>query len=284
MQRRESTMLKRALTPHIMWAFLVVVVAACSISAPLPPTSIPLTPPAVFARWWSMTEACSGRAGSLSAVTWYQVPHVPQFENGGTAVGGYWTSNGNRIVLAGDLVLSGSVVRHEMLHALLRERGHPAGEFLGQCGGVVDCDEVCVRDGGTIPLASNPVTVDADSVEVGVTLDPVAPRSTVDDGFFVVTVTARNTSATPIIVSLPGGERPQTFWFDLRGPEGGTIDGVFALSPSSVNFQPYEIKRQVFDFAIGHDLWSRRMPPGTYQVRGGYGPHGTGTLVAEIGP
>ena len=56
----------------------------------------------------------------------------------GREVGGYWTPGSNSIVLAGNGVLEGSFVRHEMLHALTRApKGHKREDFLDKCGGVV---------------------------------------------------------------------------------------------------------------------------------------------------
>ena len=89
-------------------ATLVVIITlgitACDlITAPLPPNAQPFTPPAVYARWWAMTEACSGRSGDLGGVRWYRVPGS-RFTLRGQAVAGYWNSSTNRIVLAEDIV------------------------------------------------------------------------------------------------------------------------------------------------------------------------------------
>ncbi len=221
--------------------------------------------------------------GALAAIRWYQVPGARTVDSKGE-VGGYWSRNANRIVLGEKVVLDGGVVRHEMLHALLREPGHRAEEFLGRCGGIVACEEACARDAGPTAAPANAVAVTAESLEVRVVLDPAIPRSTVDAGSFAVTVTARNPSAKAVIVSLPTGATSWVFWFDVRGIEGGLMDGVFEWHSSSVTFQPLETKRQVFDFSIGNSFLERRPPPGRYQLRGGYGPNAAAAIVADIGP
>src|SRR5437762_5976779 len=79
--------------------------------------------PLVYTRWWSMVESCSGLHGSLADITWYQVPGAI-VDLDGKDVSGYWSRASNSIVLAGDQVLGGAIVRHEMLHALVRQAGH----------------------------------------------------------------------------------------------------------------------------------------------------------------
>src|SRR5699024_2935350 len=93
-------------------------------------------------RWWGMTEACSGHSGELSAVRWYRVPGWTVPVNG-EAAAAFWTTGGNQIVIADELVEDGEVVRHEMLHALLGERGHPTEPFLTSCASVLSCGRVC---------------------------------------------------------------------------------------------------------------------------------------------
>jgi hypothetical protein len=53
--------------------------------------------PAVYARWWSLVESCSGLQGSLSDVSWYQVPGSENVARSGEQVAGYWASVENRI-------------------------------------------------------------------------------------------------------------------------------------------------------------------------------------------
>src|SRR5687767_13898568 len=52
--------------------------AACSslVDPDLPVNARQFTPPPVYARWWAMTQACSGLSGDLASVSWYVVPGV----------------------------------------------------------------------------------------------------------------------------------------------------------------------------------------------------------------
>ena len=91
-------------------------VAACrSLFEPsLPVGAEEMTPPAVYARWWSLVEACSNRSGSVYAVRWYRTPGS-SFALKGQPEAGLWMSRGNRIVIAGGEVSDGALVRHEIL-------------------------------------------------------------------------------------------------------------------------------------------------------------------------
>jgi hypothetical protein len=101
--------------------------AACGadgvVDPPLPSDAQLFSPPGVYSTWWNMTQACSGLNGSLAAVTWYKTDEVVHDVNTGDVVLGYWSAAGDQIVLTTSSMLDGGTVRHEMLHALLRERG-----------------------------------------------------------------------------------------------------------------------------------------------------------------
>jgi len=146
-------MLNRSKTVRCTAMLLLGAVACSSIVDPaLDPRAVPFQPPPVYARWWSMVQSCSGLQGSLSDVSWYQVPGSGTVSYSGDEVAGYWALKDSRIVLGGEAVLDGSVVRHEMLHALVRKAsGHPREYFLQRCAGLVVCGPTCVADGGPPP-------------------------------------------------------------------------------------------------------------------------------------
>ena len=265
-----------------------VTLAACTITtAPERPAgAVPLTPPAVYARWWAMTESCSGLTGPLAAVSFWHVPGVNSFMRGGKNVLGYWTNADNQIVLAGNAELDGSNVRHEMLHALLRVGGHPREQFLGKCAGFVDCAVDCIADAGAPPPA-DPATPFASprTFEVSVAALPERPGRAVDGGEFSVIVSVRNPQQRTVIARL-GTTNVQawSFQFELRGASGAIAGNEVVVDASTVTFAPGETKRQVFDFAIGASLAQRRVPPGDYTLLGGYGTQFSAPAALTVTP
>jgi hypothetical protein len=243
----------------------------------------------VYARWWAVTQACSGRSGAFGAITWYVVPGARSISDGTTNdLSGYWSRGSNRIVLAGDAQRDGNIVRHEMLHALLRVAGHPRAAFLEGCGGLVECREACVADAGP-PSPADPAAlrITADALEVQVTVVPAQPSRAIDEGIFSVTVRVRNPAPTPVIVALgtrslsgPGG----SFSLDLRSPQLSILVSDPALDASVTRFAAGETKQRVWEFVIGPDNGRQQLPPGHYQVRGGYDVHWSDAPPVDLAP
>ncbi len=104
-------------------------------AAPLPDGAVPYEAPPVYQTWWSRTEACAGLAGALQEVRWYTVPNSRVFPTAAGPEVGRWSRGGNgiEIVIAGAYLDDEMVVRHEMLHALLDQSGHPAEYFVDRC-------------------------------------------------------------------------------------------------------------------------------------------------------
>ena len=270
-------------------AILVLMIAlgvtACDlITAPLPPNAEPFAPPAVYARWWAMTEACSGRSADLGAVRWYRVPGS-RFIFRGQAVAGYWNSSTNRIVLAEDIVEQGDMVRHEMLHALLRRPVHPRSQFLGSCASLVSCQGICTKDDGAWHLPrSDYVILPPDSLNVAARAE-LFPRETDGERWFALEVTVRNAGAHAVLVAAPGDRvTPHTFGYDLRGPSGGIGGGEIESDSSTLFFQPFETKKWLFEFRVSSDLSDHRITPGSYLVRGDYGRHRSADTTITISP
>jgi hypothetical protein len=103
-------------------------------------------PLASYSDWWKATEECAGLLGSLSRVTWFVVPNRTSFVYGDGQYDGYWWDGVHWILLAGDKVENGMIVRHEMLHELLGRGDHPAEYFQRRCGSVVGCNDTCRAD------------------------------------------------------------------------------------------------------------------------------------------
>ncbi len=252
--------------------------AACDAPlAPLPPGAQAFNPPAIYRRWWQLTEACSGLSGDLSAIRWYVVPGATSVPMGdGRQVDGFWEPGTNRIVLAGDDQMSGALVRHEMLHALSAEGDHPRTQFVQRCGGVVVCDRRCIADGGPAP-AGDPVAihVSPETLDVEVNMIPSDPAASRDDGYFMMVVSARNPTATSLQIDLPpSGDAgpPVTFEYRIRSTGTSwyqTYNVRFAV-PEVVRFSPGETKQFVFDLRAGSDAWYV-IAPGTYTCEGAFG-------------
>ena len=168
-------------------ALLLWTTACHDLTDPLPTTARRFTPPSVYARWWSMTQACSGIQGSLDRIVWYLVPGAATLDVAGHRWNGYFepTYGGGRIVLAGASVMDGPLVRHEMLHALNPAGAHPRALFLARCGGVVACEDECIRDAGPPPAPGSALRrVPAESLAVAVRVDPLQPSASIDQGWF----------------------------------------------------------------------------------------------------
>jgi len=91
----------------------------------------PLDAPAVYRTGWNKTEACSGLSGDFDRIEWLVVPgHGFACSSGQCA--GHWESS-HRIYIASDWTRNEMVVRHEMLHELLRRGGHPDPPFGKGC-------------------------------------------------------------------------------------------------------------------------------------------------------
>jgi hypothetical protein len=248
-------------------------------TAPLPSGAQRFTPPDVFRRWWALTEQCSGLTGDFNAVAWYVVPGVNSFSGqDGEPVQGIWELRHNRIVLAGNGQLVGELVRHEMLHALVRGGGHLRSQFVGRCGGVVVCTDECLVDAGPPPPPDPAaVQVDPSALEVSVMLEPEGDDSDRIGGHFIMWVTARNPTDDALVVTLPpsGDAGPSvTFEYRLDSDWITSTFNVRVQAPEVTRFAPRETKRFAFDFMVGTPASSRYdIAPGTYRFAGAYGDH-----------
>lgn len=244
----------------------------------LPFGAIAFSPPAFYQTWWRLTEACSGRSGSMATVSWYVVPG-DVFELNGQLVSGYSVALFNRIVLAGDVVSDGPSVRHEMLHQLLGAGvgGHPRSQFLGACGGTVYCSSRCIHDGGPAPAAvPGAISLSSRDLDISVEVTPENPSLANENGRIAMTVLAANRSGQPAEVALPGNDGIG-FSFSLTGDKGSLrrVD-VAATQPETTRFAAGEVKRYVFDFRIEENEFSPlprgpELPPGSYTFAGAYG-------------
>ncbi len=124
----------------LRYVFLVLPLGACALpkvgGAPIAPMDRAWVVPTLqlYQEWWSRTEACSGRTGDMSAVTFYAVDSPSGAISLGRDVAhGWWLREGNRIYLPANALGEEWLVRHEMLHALLQSGSHPNDVFVRAC-------------------------------------------------------------------------------------------------------------------------------------------------------
>jgi hypothetical protein len=233
-----------------------------------------------------MVENCSGLRGSLSDITWYEVPGVETFDHDGETVSGYWAGHSNTIVLAGNGKLDGLLVRHEMLHALVNKKGHPRSDFLQKCGGVVYCTEKCVEDAGPAPAVSSSVPrVSPDVLKLALTIIPETPSSSTDGGMFTIAVTATNPNPYAIVITPNPTWTGDSFDYNFFTASGnGTSGGIRLPDPGRLYFEAGETRKQYFDFRIATRFTKATIPPGSYTIRGMFAGRSAKLESVVIGP
>ena len=248
---------------------LLLALAACEApTAPqLPIGAVRFTPPSVYREWWRLTEQCSGRQGDYDAISWYVVPDANTLP-GTNGLNGIWYGD-NRIVLAGafDGIAAGDLVRHEMLHALVRDGDHPRDMFVRRCGGVVVCIKQCLSDGGPAPPPDPAARAgSARALDLTVEVVPDAPGSGTWDGYLMMIIHAHNPASYPV-VSQTGG-----FGYHLRTQGSDVFYGLPVGAPEETRFAAGETKSFIFDFHIVSGSMSRYdIVPGTWTFNGEYG-------------
>ncbi|HEX7980994.1 MAG TPA: hypothetical protein VF461_20470 [Gemmatimonadaceae bacterium] len=218
---RERISSSAARVALLLGGLLSVALACHDSTAPhVPVGAVALTPPARFAMWWRLTEACSAATGDFASVEWYVVPNTTTLTYENTQVDAFWLGNPDRIVLADARRNDGPIVRHEMLHALLHRNGHPRDAFLTACGGVVQCDGACaVETGG---YASPPdAAPELQPREVNPRVDvftPLPAELAGDGGAVAALITITNPRTEPVWVRLTPRESG-----DFQYPTFGVI-------------------------------------------------------------
>jgi hypothetical protein len=238
-------------------------------STTLPSDVREFSPPLLYRQWWAMTESCSERERDIREIQWFASDGQQLRSPDGTDVGGYYTASRNRIVLRGDLRYSGALVRHEMLHAILRNsNGHPREAYLEKCAGTVICLEECTREGGPWPAADATARSGPASL---LTIRATSPHDTVvrsdPTSILSATVMATNETGRPLIVTLPpSGDAgpPATFGFAIFTPSVSLFYNERVTNPGSVRFAVGETKRWVAD------IEASELYPGMAQFYGSF--------------
>ena len=248
--------------------------ACSSIADPaLDPGAESLVPPVVYRRWWTMVEECSGIAGSFDAVVWYSVPNSDVVHAGNDQIGGYWAPGSNRIVLAGNGLYDGRFIRHEMLHALVRQtKGHSHSYFVDQCGGIVSCVTKCREDVGPPPIIPSDIRrVQSSALRINVSLIPDEPDIETDGGVFTVAVTAINPNSYPVVVELDDRWLGRGFFYQIYGPGVvGVAESDSIFDSSTTYFKAGQQKLTYFDLSLTELPGASFIKPGLYALQGGY--------------
>lgn len=262
--------------------------AGCRELGPgLPAGAERMDPPPVYAEWWRMTEACSARSGDFSEISWYVVPGARAISSGDTReVQGIWMGN-NGIVIAGESVRSGPLVRHEMLHAIRQQGSHPRGDFVDRCGGVVACEKECLDKEKAPHPDPTALVVDTSKMEIEISVWPVIASASDPEGYLRLTVTARNPSSRSVIVRLPesGDAGPSaSFSWEIRTRGSTMWLDERAWAPEVTRFGPGETKQHVFDFWTTGTSWQWPLAAGTHEFRGAYGDRWASPVSVTIAP
>ena len=246
---------------HTLTLVALAALASCTEphpAVPFPPDAVEVSPAAPYARWWAMTESCSGRSGNLAAIHFYVVPGAT-LEGDGQSYRAYWYSEGNRIVFANGRSTNGGVVRHEMLHALLGRGDHPREDFVDRCGGIVDFGDGLHEEAPELlppPVTGSPVLNPSDfQITLTVTPDPVRLGQP-DSGWVTAIVSVTNSRPEPVWVRIPRSD------YDYAGSTLGaethvTTDGWTTQAIESrysidtlIPFGAREVKRHAVDVKL----------------------------------
>ena len=125
-------------------AGLAALLACTGITDPSLPPAERFEPPTQYLGWWREMQQCSARSARLDAVRFYRVLPTPGRDSlhfshpeSGEYYDGAWVPRWNAIYLAAGQTMTPGLVRHEMLHALLRDVRHPPAYFAGKCARLV---------------------------------------------------------------------------------------------------------------------------------------------------
>lgn len=115
------------------WVCVLLVLVACSspTTPEIPPGAVEVSPRAAYTNWWAEVMEESGIVRDISRVRWFSVPgdswYSPRFD---ADIEGLWVRDG-RIYIAETRRGNKNLVKHEMLHELLRgdfAHAHPLFE------------------------------------------------------------------------------------------------------------------------------------------------------------
>jgi hypothetical protein len=243
----------RSRLSHILVGCLAAIGCRDVFEPEFPPSAVAVPAPPEYRVWWEVVESCSGRTAPFNTVTWYRAPIGSGLSVNGESAAGAWFVSGNRIVIGDGWKGSGPLVRHEILHAILRTGLHPREQFRGSC----EDEVICGRDCTTEMVLPGAILLPVERLEVSAELFPESPSLRRDLGRATVVVRARNPLSVNAYVSAQRfAEASCPFGFVLTSvadPDLADWDcRYFAYSPSDarVYFRPGETRRIVFELDL----------------------------------
>jgi hypothetical protein len=215
-------------------------------------------------------------------VKWFYVPGATVLRLGGDQVDGIWYSAFSAIVLSDDSRLSGSLVRHEMLHALVGS--HEGPYFANLCAGIVVCVTDCAAEAASLPPPDDSAPeLPASELEIQLDLYPSNPSASFDDGWVAIVISARNPRSAaawiPLIPVESGSPFASTFGFTARCIEG--CNGSFVTSSYYYTEPP---RLGISASAVLRDVFDLQFPPGVYAVRGTFNVDTTAAATLTVRP
>lgn len=215
------------------------------VDPPLPAHAVLFAPLAQYRLWWELTSQCAGVSRSFDDVQWYLVPGVSSFPTEQGDLGGAYYRDQNRIVLAELASNTAGVVRHEMLHALLRiPVAHPPTYFQRRCAGIVNCDGPCAREIDPTPSDTGAIRVAAAELSLDLTLYPASGRVRDSGGWYVAVASVTNQRSIPVRVALPAKGVGQYLSFAYTDDCWTVTNLSFS---SSIDLAPGESRYHAFD-------------------------------------
>jgi hypothetical protein len=158
--------------------------------------------------------------------------------------------------------------------------------FITRCRGTVVCTDQCIKDAGR-PPPPDPASIAASptSLQVDIEVLPTAPGVRVNDGFFMLIVSARNPAPYPVIAQLrPSGDYGPngSFGYVVRGRNYTGQYDLRAEVPEDSEFAPHQTKIMMFDFHVGPGTTRYDQRPGVWRFDGAYGGVGAPEALAVV--
>ena len=247
---------------------LLGVACRTGVDPTLPENAVLFAPLPQYRLWWELTSQCAGASRSFEDVQWYLVPGVSSFQTDQGELGGAYYRAQNRIVLAELVSDSAGVVRHEMLHALLRIAvAHPATYFQRRCAGIVNCDGPCAREIDRTPSDTSAIRVAPSELSLDLALYPANGRLRDSGGWYVAVASVTNQRSIPVRVALPAKGLGKYLSFAYTDDCWTITNLSFS---STIDLAPGETRYHAFDHQ-----WCRSDAAGSLTARASLGGDST---------